>query len=202
MRPYFAPGHFGVRLPPYSLCFRGLDTWTGKTAKEFGAEGGRRRAANLTPEQRSEIASQAAVAKWEAQGKLRYPRATHDGTLTIGELKIPVFVLEDGTRLMSRAGFVKAIGRKGKVKGGDRFDGEFGESKIPVFLAAENLKPFISNELVENSRPVFFRPVKGPGKLIGFRAELIPQVCHVLHGCQGSEAPDAVDTTVPARVLP
>jgi hypothetical protein len=89
-----------------------------------------------------------------------------------------------------------------KVKGGDRFDGEFGESKIPVFLAAENLKPFISNELVENSRPVFFRPVKGPGKLIGFRAELIPQVCHVLHGCQGSEAPDAVDTTVPARVLP
>jgi hypothetical protein len=60
-----------------------------------------------------------------------------------------------------------------KVKGGDRFDGEFGESKIPVFLAAENLKPFISNELVENSRPVFFRPVKGPGKLIGFRAELI-----------------------------
>ena len=34
---------------------------------------------------------------------------------------------------------VRAIGRTGKVKGGRQFDDEF---NTPVFLTAENLKPF------------------------------------------------------------
>ena len=65
------------------------------------------------------------------------------------------------TRLLSRAGFVRAIGRKGKVKGGADYEPE---SKLPVFLGAENLNPFISNELSGNSNPVYFKQLKG-----GFR---------------------------------
>ena len=60
-------------------------------------------------------------------------------------------VLEDGTRVLSRSEFVRAIGRKGKAKGGRQYDDEF---KTPVFLTAANLKPFILNELEENSKPI------------------------------------------------
>jgi len=63
------------------------------------------------------------------------------GDLTIGGAIIPCAVLEDGTRVLSRAGFIRAIGRTGKAKGGRLYDEEF---KRPVFLTASNLKPFRS----------------------------------------------------------
>lgn len=63
----------------------------------------------------------------------------------------------------------------GKAKGGRAYDEEF---KVPVFLTANNLKPFIPNELSENSSPVLFKH-KGT-QYIGYRAELLPQVCGVL----------------------
>lgn len=49
---------------------------------------------------------------------------------------------------------------------------------MPVFLTAENLKPFISNELVGNYNPVPFRPLSGGGVAMGYRAELLPQICN------------------------
>ena len=38
--------------------------------------------------------------------------------------------------------------RKGKAKGGRKYDDEF---NTPIFLSANNLKPFINSELLENS---------------------------------------------------
>lgn len=71
---------------------------------------------------------------------------------------------------------MRAIGRKGKAKGGREYDEEFG---LPVFLTAKNLKPFISKELEENSRPVRFIPANGGPVSIGYKAELLPQICYV-----------------------
>ncbi len=45
----------------------------------------------------------------------------------------------------------RRTGRRGKVKGGRRYDMEF---EIPVFLTAENLKPFWPSGLEENSKPI------------------------------------------------
>jgi len=146
-----------------------------KTAAEFGAEGGRARARRLTREQRREISRTAAEARWMAEGKLKYPRATHESEVNVAGFVIPCAVLEDGTRVLARYRFVEAIGRKGKVKGGRKYDEE---SKVPVFLTAENLKPFISNELLENSNPIQFRSVDG-GMSMGYQAELMTQVCDV-----------------------
>jgi hypothetical protein len=101
-------------------------------------------------------------------------RATHEGELKIGDTLIKCAVLEDGTRVLTRSTFVKAIGRTGKAKGGREYDDEF---RIPVFLTAENLKPFIPKELTENSKPIPFRAQKGDA--IGYRAELLPQTCYV-----------------------
>ena len=103
------------------------------------------------------------------------PEAMYDGELSIGNASIPCAVLEDGTRVLSRIGFIQAIGRKGKAKGGRKYDNEF---KTPVFLTAKNLKPFISKELQENSRPIIFKTRQGT-EAIGYKAELLPQVCNV-----------------------
>ncbi|HDY89347.1 MAG TPA: hypothetical protein ENH82_14675 [bacterium] len=101
-------------------------------------------------------------------------KATHAGMLKIGDTEISCAVLEDGTRLLTRATFIKAMGRTGKAKGGREYDDEF---KTPVFLSANNLKPFIPKELLENSRPIIFK-LNGKNS-IGYKAELLPQVCTV-----------------------
>jgi hypothetical protein len=101
--------------------------------------------------------------------------AMYMGELKIGDSVIPCAVLEDGTRVLSRIGFIRAIGRKGKAKGGRKYDNEF---KTPVFLTANTLKPFVGKELTENSKPIPFALPTG-GDAIGYRAELLPQVCNV-----------------------
>ena len=111
----------------------------------------------------------------EAKDKpLKVIAGAPDRPLIIGKIKIPCYVLEDETRVLSRIGMLKAIGRLGKAKGGRQHDREF---KIPVFLTATNLNPFISSELLRNSYPIVFS--LGGHQMIGYKAEILPQVCEV-----------------------
>jgi hypothetical protein len=141
------------------------------------ARSGLARAAALSPERRQEIARAAASARWGAGDDI--PEALHEGVISPGGAEIPCYVLKDGTRVLARASFVKAMGRKGKVKGGLQFEGEL---QMPVFLTADNLKPFITSEIEGNSKPILFR-WKGV-KIIGYRAELLPDVCDVYQDAQ------------------
>jgi P63C domain len=131
---------------------------------------GQARAASLSPERRKEIAARAAAARWGITTR----EATKEGTLKIAGAEIPCFILEDETRVLARAAFVRAIGRTGKVKGGRQFDEEL---QTPTFLTADNLKPYITSEIDGNSKPILFR-WKGT-EMIGYRAELLPDVCDV-----------------------
>lgn len=145
-------------------------------SKLGAAKGGIARAKKLSPEERSEIARQAVEARWERAGKSkeRLPRATHAGEIYIGDKILPCAVLEDGTRVLTQEGFLKAIGRSGKPAAGRGSSVE----KIAPFLDLDNLKPFIDNELVSSTMPVLFKPLKG-GKAYGYKAELLPKVCEV-----------------------
>ncbi|QCG93915.1 hypothetical protein E6C67_08165 [Azospirillum sp. TSA2s] len=141
-----------------------------------GVAGGIARKNALTPEERSAIARRAAIAR-HSKG---LPKAIAEGVLKIGDVKLPCAVLEDeaNTRLFTQEGFLTAIGRAGKAKGGEgaSVDGK------PAFLRAKNLERFISNELLESTTPLEFVPLKGPGyqgKAFGYRASLLPQVCWV-----------------------
>lgn len=121
------------------------------------------------------------IAKWEGPvaQEANLPTAAYgspEKPLMIGGIPIDAYVLDDvdHTRVLARAGFVRAIGRTGKVKGGRAYDDEL---QTPVFLTADNLKPFISQDLLSNSKPIIF---SANGKqVIGYRAELLPQVCEV-----------------------
>jgi len=110
-------------------------------------------------------------------------KAIYTGDLQIGDRSIECAVLEDGTRVLTRATFLKAIGRTGKAKGGRRYDYEF---ELPVFLTADNLKPFINEDLKQNSNPI---PILFKGvKAIGYRAELLPLVCQVFLDARDASA--------------
>lgn len=138
------------------------------------AKGGEARAKALSSEERSAIARRAALARHNKD----LPRAIAEGTLIIGTLKIPAAVLEDETRVLTQEGFLTAIGRAGKAKGGEgaSVDGK------PAFLRASNLSPFISKDLLESTTPIEFIPLRGPGyqgRAFGFRARILPEVCWV-----------------------
>ena len=135
---------------------------------ETKAMAAKARAESLTPERRKEIAQQAANSRW-ADG---LPVAIAAGTLNIGELAIDCAVLDDNenTRVLTQDGFVGALGRTGKPKvpKGVVFE-------LPVFLRAGNLKPFISQDLIESSSPIPFRGRSG--RALGFRSTILPDVC-------------------------
>ena len=151
--------------------------------------GGTARAKKLTPEARREIASIAGQARWAKEAERNpdrtvFAKATHVGAIHLGALEIECAVLEDGTRVLSRAGFVRAIGRKGKVKGGEQYEPE---SKLPVFLGADNLKPFISIDLSGNSNPIYFRHPLSRTLSMGYKAELLPAVCKVFMDARAAD---------------
>ena len=106
---------------------------------------------------------------------LKVIAGAQDHPLEIGGVKIDCYVLEDETRVLSRSGFQAALGRHPTSRKHQQDD----VVSLPAFLAAANLKPFISKDLVTASTPVEFQaPSRGP-VAHGFRAELLPQVCEV-----------------------
>jgi hypothetical protein len=143
-------------------------------SEEYRRKGGRVRAERLTAEERSEIARAAAEARWANHEHSGLPKATHTGAIEIGEVAIPCAVLENGQRVLTQEGFLRAIGRARKAKAGQGVMA----MKLPAFLAAKNLEPFISPDLVEAARPIRFRGVKG-SRGWGYKAELLPKVCQV-----------------------
>ncbi|MCK4784636.1 MAG: hypothetical protein KAV87_12860 [Desulfobacteraceae bacterium] len=95
-------------------------------------------------------------------------KATHSGELEIGDLKIPCFVLEDGTRVISQTGVVKALGLNRFVQ-------------LGVFIQRKALKSFVSKELtVFTKNPILFTPPRGGKAAYGFRAVTLADLCEVI----------------------
>lgn len=148
----------------------------GKALSALGAaKGGLARAKKMTPEQRSESARTAVEARWAKAGKKPLPRATHEGTITIGDIVIPCAVLENGQRVLTQSGFMKALGRARQAKGRQYYKADV---NMPAFLTANNLKPFISKDLEVTSSQIEFFTVRGM-RAFGYAAELLPKVCDV-----------------------
>lgn len=61
-------------------------------------------------------------------------KATHSGEIRIGDMSLPCYVLEDGTRVLTQTGAVQALGM-----------GQF--AQLPKFTSHNSIKPFVSKEL-------------------------------------------------------
>lgn len=127
------------------------------------AAGGHARAQALTPERRTEIARLAAEARYSRH-------ATHEANLRLGDAKLIVAVLDDGTRVLLSGTFMTAMGRSWK--------GTYRRTGLPNFLGANNLIPFITKEIYDVLEPIEYRDIRGQ-KVLGYRAELLPLVCEV-----------------------
>lgn len=95
--------------------------------------------------------------------------------LIVGEdREIPCAVLNDKTRLLSLSGVYKALGRpiRSTIREGNRV------INMPSFLDANNLQPFVSEQLKEVINPVPYRPLRGQVK-DAYDARILPLVCDV-----------------------
>jgi hypothetical protein len=85
--------------------------------------------------------------------------------------------------VFTQTGVFKAIGRTGQSPGQflSRASGRDPSSlRLPVFLRAQNLKPFISAELPLASTPIKFVPQQGKNlTAFGFSADILPLTCQV-----------------------
>jgi hypothetical protein len=154
------------------------------SASELASKGGKARAKALSPEERSKIAKKAVEARWEKAGKSGPPaKATHEGQIDINGIIIPCAVLEGGVRVISQRGMSKALGRVVTGSGSSKSDEtkpKTGDAKLPTFLSANNLKPFIDLELAASlTVPVEYTPMHGGRTAYGFKAELVPKICEV-----------------------
>jgi hypothetical protein len=137
-----------------------------------GRKGGQSRAEILPPERRSEIARAGALARWNKD----LPLAEYEGEFPLGGTPISCAVLPNGTRIITQAAFLRALGRSRSPKAGTGVLSTVDE--LPFFLQADALKPFISEELAMSTNPIFYRTKSG-GKGVGYDARLLPQVAEV-----------------------
>lgn len=94
----------------------------------------------------------------------------YEGTLNLGENKLPCYVLEDGTRVLSGRKMQEIL----KV-----VDGNISGTKLPQFLSNSILKPFIFS----NKDATHFDPIicfKGKQRINGYEATVLTDICEAI----------------------
>lgn len=151
---------------------------TNMTDESIQSLGGKARAESLSPDERSQIAANAAAKRWSTQ-------AGWEGDLTIGPISMKCAVIggEDGKpiRVVSETEFMRALGmyrsgalsvRREQAEGG-------GGALTPLFLAYKNLQPFIAKHLGS----VHYQPIKVIYKNgstgHGITHDIIPAICEI-----------------------
>lgn len=106
--------------------------------------------------------------------KEKLPKSMCQGRLTIGEKIIDCAVLDNGTRLISRNAIYRAFGRtkRGRAKNETRVP------NMPTFIDANNLQPFIDNDLKGELLQIDYINQTGR-KAKGFNATILPSLCDV-----------------------
>jgi len=140
-------------------------------SSEAGKKGGKARAKNLTPEQRSEIARQAAIMRWQKQpdpdGLPKAICGSDDQPLILGNAEIQCYVLDTEQRVVSQRGLKYGLGMN--ATGGARRLTRFVESLGLKGQAEQDLATRINN-------PIRFRMISG-GTAHGYEATLLADIC-------------------------
>lgn len=119
-------------------------------AKSNQSKGGVARAQSLTTDQRRDIAKRAAQARWaKIADPNALPVASHRGPLTVGEITVEAYRLQDGRRVISKKGMADILGLQSS--GGNAF-------------LRSMTRPGVRSEILEEAwekieNPIFFRIV-------------------------------------------
>lgn len=107
------------------------------------------------------------------------PRATHRGTLKIGDINIPVAVLDNGKRVISETGLTRAMwGDRSGASKRIKYASQEAGAPIPVFLAPGNLRPYISQDMLDG--PLLPLEYEDGKRIVnGYEATLLPILCDI-----------------------
>ena len=108
----------------------------------------------------------------------KFPKAIAHGKIAIGNIEIDCAVLENGTQVIIQKSILKLMGRSHP---GGRPSKEIQSLReagvqIPIFVAANNLTPFIPRTLCSQGTPIIFKSLGG-GPAHGYDAKIIPDIC-------------------------
>jgi hypothetical protein len=98
-------------------------------------------------------------------------KVKYEGELDLAGFKLPCFVLEDGTRVLSERGMQGVL----KIEDNDK---QKRGAQLTRFLAQKSLQPFIYQE----KKAANFNPIpcqKGEMKINGYEATLLPEMCSI-----------------------
>lgn len=152
------------------------------------ARGGIARAEQMTPEERSKQASEAAKARWTAKrisaGVEKSPHVLEgfSSVLDLAGMKIPCAIIQGPRgiqRVLTETGITNALlgSRSGASKRKKKAVEEQG-ALLPIFIAPRQLEPFISSELSDESLcPIDYRD--GDRLVRGYDAAILPAMCNV-----------------------
>jgi hypothetical protein len=137
------------------------------------ARGGIARMESTTAKERRALAKKAAAARWSGDIK----QATHgdeDHPLTIGDIKIPCYVLEDGRRVLQQTGLIQSL----NMSHGGSYS--VGGDRLAKFATQGRLSSFVSKELVDRTAdPIRFKTTKG-SLAYGYEATILADLCDAI----------------------
>jgi len=115
------------------------------------SKGGKARKALLSPEERSRIARDAALSRWDSDA----PKAIFgapDKPIRIADIEVPCYVLEDKRRVISMKGMLDTFAM---ARGGAMVKGM---NRLELFVSRDRIKPYVSESLFERIKhPIKFR---------------------------------------------
>ena len=148
-----------------------------------GSKGGKARAEKLTADERRAIAMKGVAARREKATLLKATHGSMEHPLKIGDVEIPCYVLEDGRRVLSLGGMVKALGMSiGGAGGGDG-------DRLVSFASGKAVSPFISKDLASRMKsPIRFQAPTGGSAATGYEATILADLCEAVLAARQADA--------------
>ncbi|ADU36243.1 P63C domain-containing protein [Variovorax paradoxus] len=144
------------------------------------AAGGLARAAALSEERKREISKKGHLAKQQAALALRATHGSDEKPLTIGDVEIPCYVLEDETRVLSQRGLLAGLGLP-------RGSTPSGEDQLTVLANALLAQKLITPDLaLILKKPIVFRPKHGGRPAHGYPATVLADLCEAILAARAS----------------
>lgn len=100
--------------------------------------------------------------------------ALYEGILHIGDKELPCAVLNDNTRILTASAVFEAFDRPRKGKSSESYRAD----QMPAFINANNLQPFVSEELRMWTELITYTDLHGKTKQ-GYNARILRGLCKV-----------------------
>lgn len=100
--------------------------------------------------------------------------AIYEGVLHIGDKELPCAVLNDNTRILTASAVFNAFDRPRKGKSSETYRVD----RMPAFINANNLQPYVSEELILWTTPITYIDLYGNIKQ-GYNARILRGLCKV-----------------------